>query len=72
MSYPSWVKTSIEMFLVFTKRGIKGVTNCAEFTMQHRHALAMLQLVAVHKVLEIAALFHHLSTDGCRMPAYAW
>ena len=38
--------------------------------MQHRHALATLQLVAVRKrayVLRLCAL----STDGCRVPAYA-
>ena len=45
-------------------------TNCTDFTMQHRHALATLQLVAVRKrayVLRLCAL----STDGCRVPAYA-
>ena len=38
--------------------------------MHHRHALATLQLVAVRKrayVLRLCAL----STDGCRVPAYA-
>ena len=48
---------------------VKG-TNCTDFPMQHRHALATLQLVAVRKrayVLRLCAL----STDGCRVPAYA-
>ena len=32
--------------------GIKNGTNCAGLTMQHRPALATLQLVAVHKTLK--------------------
>lgn len=42
--------------------------NCADLTMQHRHAFATLQLVAVHKALKI----QRLSTDGCTVPAYAF
>ncbi len=44
---------------------------CVAFTIQHRHALATLQLVAVRKcacVLRPCAL----STDGCRVPAYVF
>ncbi len=38
------------------------MTNCAEFTMQHRHALAMLQLVAVHKCACAFGFAHQVPT----------
>ena len=62
MSYPSWVKTSIEMFSGIYETGVKQGTNCADFTMQHRHALAMLQLVAVHKCACAFGFAHQVPT----------
>ena len=55
----------INPFLVFERDELYRFHNAT-----HRHALATLQLVAVRKrayVLRLCAL----STDGCRVPAYA-
>ena len=59
----------VELIILGTcETRIVNGTKCADLTMQHRPALATLQLVAVHKALKI----QRLSTDGCTVPAYAF